>query len=132
MVGHGRRNKPAHDQQHTFIRIRRAICNSCSQTITVLPAWSLPYTHYSLHARRQALSRVEQGVRLEAATPLVRDPDRMADAATLRRWCRRRIESVVLCAAWLRQWPWRIRPPTILAWDWQAAARMLLMEASPT
>jgi hypothetical protein len=57
IVGHGRRRKQAHDEHHDWIRIRRGRCRSCGTTFTFLPVFSLPYTHYSLLARWQALLR---------------------------------------------------------------------------
>ena len=48
---------------------------------------SLPYTHYSLLARSQALQRrfVEHSS-WEEATPTLKDPNRVPDPSTLRRW----------------------------------------------
>jgi len=57
IVGHGRRQKQAHDEHHDWIRVRRGRCSICGQTITFLPVFSLPYTHYSLIARSAALRR---------------------------------------------------------------------------
>ena len=57
VIGHGRRRKQAHDEHHDWIGIRRGICRACRKTITFLPAFSLPYTHYSLIARSEALRR---------------------------------------------------------------------------
>lgn len=50
--------------------------------------FSLPYTHYSLLARSQALRHyfVER-CSCESA-PTVKDPHRVADASTIRRWFR--------------------------------------------
>ena len=48
IVGHGRRSKQAHDHDHDWIGVRRGRCKPCHQTFTFLPAFSLPYTHYSL------------------------------------------------------------------------------------
>ena len=88
-MGHGRRQKQAHDEHHDWIKIRRGICNLCGKTITFLPAFSLPYTHYSLIARSAALRRYfVEGQSWEAAAPAVKDPDRLADPSTLRRWFR--------------------------------------------
>jgi hypothetical protein len=88
-VGHGRRRKQAHDEHHDWIKIRRGICRSCGKTITFLPVFSLPYSHYSLVARSVALRRyfVER-CGWEAAAPPVKDPHRIADPSTLRRWFR--------------------------------------------
>src|SRR5207253_8417995 len=38
VVGHGRRRKQAHDEDHDWIGIRRGLCNRCQKTITFLPA----------------------------------------------------------------------------------------------
>jgi hypothetical protein len=57
IVGHGRRRKQAHDEHHDWIGIRRGRCIKCGRTFTFLPLFSLPYTHYSLVARCQALQR---------------------------------------------------------------------------
>jgi hypothetical protein len=56
-------------------------------TFTFLPLLSLPYTHFSLLARCQALRRrfVER-CSWEASLPVLKDPDRLPDASTVRRW----------------------------------------------
>lgn len=87
IIGHGRRRKQAHDETHDWIRIRRGLCKFCHKTFTFLPPFSLPYTHYSLLARSQALRRYFlDHCSWEAAVPAVKDPDRLADPSTLRRW----------------------------------------------
>ena len=87
IIGHGRRQKQAHDEHHDWITIRRGICRPCKNTITFLPVFSLPSTHYSLIARSEALRRYfVEGCSLESAAPSVKDPDRVADSSTLRRW----------------------------------------------
>jgi hypothetical protein len=89
VVGHGRRRKQAHDEYHDWIGIRRGICRPCGKTITFLPVFSLPYSHYSLIARSEALRRYfVEGCSGEAAAPTVKDPNRVADPSTLRRWFR--------------------------------------------
>jgi hypothetical protein len=89
IVGHGRRRKQAHDQHHDWIGIRRGLCNRCGKTFTFLPPFSPPYGHYSFIARSQALQRrFLDGRSWEAAAPTVKDPDRVTDPSTLRRWCR--------------------------------------------
>jgi len=87
IIGHGRRRKQAHDAHHDWIGIRRGRCRRCRKTFTFLPLLSLPYTHYSLLTRCQALQRrfVEHGS-WEDATPTLKDPNRVPDASTLRRW----------------------------------------------
>jgi hypothetical protein len=87
IIGHGRRRKQAHDEDHDWIGIRRGVCNLCGKTFTFLPPFSLPYSHYSLIARSQALQRYfVEGSGWEASAPAVKDPQRVADPATLRRW----------------------------------------------
>jgi hypothetical protein len=89
IVGHGRRRKQAHDEHHDWIGIRRGLCNRCGKTFTFLPPFSPPYCHYSLIARSQALQRYFlEGRCWEDAAPTVKDPDRVADSSTLRRWFR--------------------------------------------
>jgi len=89
IIGHGRRRKQAHDEEHDWIGIRRGLCKRCLKTVTFLPPFSLPYTHYSLVARSQALQRYfVDGCSLERAVPLVQDPERLPDVTTLRRWFR--------------------------------------------
>jgi hypothetical protein len=52
-----------------------------------LPLFSLPYTHYSLLARGQALRRrFEEHYSWEKAVPKLKDADRVPDASTVRRW----------------------------------------------
>jgi hypothetical protein len=89
IMGHGRRRKQAHDESHDWIEIRRGVCDLCKLTFTFLPVFSLPYTHYSLIARSQALQRyfLEYGS-WESAAPPLKDPDRVPDPSTLRRWFR--------------------------------------------
>lgn len=89
IIGHGRRRKQAHDEDHVWIGIRRGVCNRCGKTFTFLPPFSPPYSHYSLIARSQALQRYfVQGCSWEASVPAVKDPQRVADPSTLRRWFR--------------------------------------------
>jgi hypothetical protein len=89
IVGHGRRRKQAHDEHHDWIGIRRGLCNRCGKSFTFLPPFSPPYGHYSLIARSQALQRYFlEGRCWEDAAPTVKDPDRVADPSTLRRWFR--------------------------------------------
>jgi hypothetical protein len=76
IIGHGRRRKQAHDEDHDWIPIRRGLCNLCGKTFTFLPPFSPPYSHYSLIARSQALRRyfVER-CGWEAAAPTLKDPN---------------------------------------------------------
>jgi hypothetical protein len=87
IIGHGRRRKQAHDEHHDWIGIRRGRCPGCGKTFTFLPLLSLPYTHYSLLARCQALRRrFVEHCSWEEATPTLKDPNRVPDPCTLRRW----------------------------------------------
>jgi uncharacterized protein DUF6431 len=89
IVGHGRRFKQAHDENHDWIQVRRGICKSCNRTFTFLPWFSPPYGHYSLIARSHALwGYFGEHRSLDLAAPLLKDPNRVASASTLRRWFR--------------------------------------------
>jgi hypothetical protein len=89
IVGHGHRRKQAHDEHHDWIGIRRGRCSTCGKTFTFLPLFSLPYTHFSLLARCQALwLRFKEHCSWEKAAPTLKDGDRQPDASTLRRWSR--------------------------------------------
>jgi hypothetical protein len=56
-------------------------------TFTFLPVFSLPYTHYSLLARCQALQRrFAEHCPWENALPKLKDPDRLPDPTTVQRW----------------------------------------------
>ena len=89
IIGHGRRRKQAHDENHDWIVIRRGLCKLCRLTFTFLPPFSLPCTHYSLIARSSAAQRrFQQHRSMEDAAPTVKDAARVADPSTLRRWFR--------------------------------------------
>jgi Domain of unknown function (DUF6431) len=90
IIGHGRRLKQAHDRSHDWIEIRRGICNCCGTTFTFLPTFSLPYTHYSLLARSEALRHYfAEHCSWESSAPTVLNANRVADPSTLRRWFRK-------------------------------------------
>jgi hypothetical protein len=89
IIGHGRRRKQAHDEYHDWIGIRRGRCPVCKRTFTFLPLLSLPYTHYSVLTRCQALQRrFLKHCSWEEAAPTLKDPNRVPDPSTLRRWAR--------------------------------------------
>jgi hypothetical protein len=119
IIGHGRRRRQAHDRSHDWILVRRGVCKVCGRTLTVLPGGCVPAAPYTLLARQQALDRLAQGCPTEQAAPDCRNPDRIADPSTIRRWFWRCIES-------LRFLAWA---PTLPAWDWRAASRILIAEA---
>lgn len=104
--------------------MRRGRCQDCKKTFTVLPAWAPPAGHYSYRCRQQAGE--QGGPQLHCL-----DTTRLPDESTLRRWAWRRFFSLL---TWLHVWsqltPARFsNAPTILAWDFPAAARMLGLEA---
>ena len=120
VIGHGRRWRQAHDEWHDSIRVRRGLCRHCDGTLTVLPHWCVPGAHYTLTTRQRAMERLGQGLPADQAAPDCLDPDRLADPSTIRRWFWRRIPSLRF-----------IPSPTLLAWDFRAAARMLIGERVP-
>lgn len=89
LIGHGCRRKQAHDDSHDWIKYHRLLCKLCGITFSFLPAFSLAYTHYSLVARSQVLRRrFREHSSWESAAPPLKDPNRVPDPSTLRRWCR--------------------------------------------
>ena len=102
IVGHGRRRKQAHDENHDWICIRRGICNLCRTTFTFLPIFSLPYCHYSLIARGQAVWRYfVENYSIDMSTPLMKDPDRVPACSTLQRWFHW-LDSAALCDRFIK------------------------------
>jgi hypothetical protein len=122
VIGNGRRLRSAYDRDHDKILVRRGRCRVCGRTVTVLPARCVPAASYSLIARQESLRRIGDGMSVEQAAPDCRDPDRIADPSTLRRWCWRRMESLAFAL---------YRVATLFAWDWRAAARILIPEPDP-
>ena len=55
--------------------------------------WRRPGT-YSLHCRQQACERIAAGDSAEQAAPHCKDPSRLPDPSTVRRWAQRRLLSV--------------------------------------
>jgi len=99
----------------------------CGKTFTFLPPLSPPYSHYSLVARSQALRRYFlEGRCWEAAAPLVKDPDRVTDLSTLRRWFRSLDSSqppfsflrqaMLAISAWLNRAEILVHGPLPLRW----------------
>jgi hypothetical protein len=129
VVGHGRRERSAHDREHDRIRVRRGRCKRCGSTLTVLPAQCIHRAPYSLAARQDAIQRIGAGIPVEQAAPDCLEQDRIADPSTLRRWSWLRIRSLVFLFC---RWPFTLNCiPTIVAWDWRAAARILMPEPNP-
>jgi hypothetical protein len=90
---------------------------------------------YSFRCREQAWeATAHNGSAWEQSAPQIKDPHRLPDSATLRRWAWRRLLSVYGSLKTLRfcspGWRSFLRAPTILAWDWSAARRTLLLEAN--
>ena len=128
IIGHGRRLRPAHDDRHERIWVRRGICEPCGKTFTILPDWLAPAAPFSLRCRQQAGERIAAGESAEQAVPQCKDPARLPDPSTLRRWAQRRLIGL---------WCWIqagaigqrfLQTPTILAWDLAAFCRTLLLE----
>jgi len=94
-----------------------------------LPDWLAPSGHYTLRCRQQACERIGSGESVEQAVPYCKDPNRLPDSSTVRRWAQQRL---------LTLWCWIkvgahggdfLRTPTILAWDLGALCRILPIEA---
>ena len=129
IIGHGRRLRQSHDDRRDSIWVRRGVCEPCRKTFTILPDWLAPSAHYSLHCRQQACERIAAGDSAEQAAPHCKDPTRLPDSSTVRRWAQRRLLSV-----WHLVWPGSraehlLPTPTILAWDLGALCRILPIEA---
>jgi hypothetical protein len=89
----------------------------------------VPSGHYSLHCRQQSCERLAAGDSAEQAVPHCKDPSRLPDPSTLRRWAKRRLLSVwcwMTAGVQAERFSWT---PTILAWDLETACRILLIEA---
>lgn len=129
IVGHGQRRRQAHDGQHDWIWVRRGRCPSCKRTFTISPTWAAPSGHYSYVCRQNAWALSFESQRWEQSAPYCKDPTRLPDSATLRRWACRKLISL---------WIWiktglgtsLFDGPTILAWDYPAAGRILHLEAN--
>ena len=129
IIGHGRRLRQAHDNQYECIWVRRGICPPCKKTFTVLPDWLAPSGHYTLLCRQQACERIAAGDPAEQAAPHCKDPARLPDPSTLRRWVERRLLSVWFWVSAGMQNQSLFGTPTILAWDLAALCRILPIEA---
>jgi hypothetical protein len=113
--------------------IRRGLCRPCQKTVTVLPDWSPPSGHYSLHCRQQAWELLRQAdANWERSVPDVADASRSPEPSTVRRWAERLLHLGTLLGAklWQTTGYSASTPPTILAWDWAAIRRILPLEAS--
>jgi len=129
IIGHGRRLRQSHDGRRDSIWVRRGVCEPCRKTFTILPDWLAPSAHYSLHCRQQACDRIAAGDSAEQAAPHCKDPTRLPDSSTVRRWVQRRLIGVW---CWVRSGTHAerlLRTPTILAWDLGAVCRILPIEA---
>ena len=129
IIGHGRRLRPAHDDQQERIWVRRGFCRPCGKTFTILPDWLAPAAPFSLRCPQQACERIAAGDSAEQALPHCNDPARLPDPSTLRRWAQRRLISL---RCWIQagaNGQHFLLTPTILAWDLGAFCRTLLLEA---
>jgi len=82
-----------------------------------------------LHCRQQACEHIAAGDTAEQAAPHCKDPTRLPDPSTVRRWAQRRLISLW---CWIKAGvkdQYFLRPPTILAWDLGALCRILPIEA---
>jgi Domain of unknown function (DUF6431) len=129
IIGHGRRLRQAHDHRHTRMWIRRGLCRQCNNTFTILPDSLVPFGHYSLPCRRQACEEIAAGESAEQATLHCKDPARLPDPSTLRRWVQRRVLSLCCWVKAALAGTCFFAAPTILAWDLSASCRMLRLEA---
>jgi hypothetical protein len=105
------------------------MCGSCKKTFTILPNWLAPSGHYSFHCRQQACEHIAAGEAVEQAGPHCKDPKRLPDPSTVRRWAQRRLISLW---CWIKAGVHRrefLLAPTILAWDLAALCRILPIEA---
>jgi hypothetical protein len=127
IIGHGRRLRPAHDDRHDRIWVRRGICHLCRKSFTILPDWLAPAAPFSLRCREQACERIAAGESVEQAAPHCKDLSRSPDPSTLRRWAQRRLLSV---CCWVKAGAgYLLRAPTIVAWDLSVVCRILPIEA---
>ena len=129
IIGHGRRLRQGQDDRRECIWVRRGICQPCSKTFTILPDWLAPSGHYSLRCRQQACERIAAGDSAEQAAPQCKDPTRLPDSSTVRRWAQRRLISVWCWVCASTHAERLLRTPTILAWDLGAVCRILPFEA---
>ena len=129
IIGHGRRLRQSHDDRRECIWVRRGICQQCRKTFTILPDWLAPSGHYTLRCRQQACERIAAGESVEQAAPHCKDPTRLPDPSTLRRWAQRRLLSVCCWVRTRAQGEHFLRTPTILAWDLCTICRILPIEA---
>jgi hypothetical protein len=109
--------------------VRRGICHPCRKTFTILPDWLVPFGHYTLRCRQQACERIAAGESAEQAAPYCKDPTRLPDPSTVRRWAQLRLLSLW---CWIRAGARGddfLRIPTIRAWDLGALCHILPIEA---
>jgi hypothetical protein len=129
IIGHGKRLRQAHDAHHERIWIRRGVCRACGKTFTILPDWLPPSGHYSLRCRQQVYERIAAGESAELAALHCKDPGRLPDPSTSRRWVRRRVLSLCCWAKLAAAGKYFFAAPTIFAWDLSTICRMLRLEA---
>jgi uncharacterized protein DUF6431 len=109
--------------------IRRGVCRRCQKTFTFLPDWLVPFGHFSLRCRQQGCERIVAGDSTEQALPHCKDPTRLPDPSTLRRWAQRRVLSLWCLVKTALGQKYFLAAPTILAWDLTVGCRMLRFEA---
>jgi hypothetical protein len=79
IIGHGRRLRQSHDDQHECIWVRRGICEPCRKTFTILPDWRC---HPATTAFRSRLRRNQrqQGPECHSVSALPEKADRFWSA----------------------------------------------------
>ena len=129
IIGHGRRLRQSHDQRREALWVRRGFCQPCRKTFTILPDWVSPFGQYTVQCRQESCERISAGNSAEQAAALCKNPTRLPDPSTVRRWVHRRLLTLW---CWMRagtQGEHLLRSPTILAWDLVALCRILPIEA---
>ncbi len=97
-----------------------------------MPVWSPAYGHYSLNCRQQAWISGQEARSWEQSIPNVKEPDRLPDPSTVRRWAEQLFRLGVFLASkfWQRAGGDIFGPPTLLAWDWIAVRLILPVEVN--
>ena len=110
---------------------KRTICGTASSGF-VEGAVGLAGRHYSFRCRQQAWESLHDARSWEESVPHTKEPNKMPDSSTVRRWAKPLLGLWILLAARL----WRTTgyqifdSSTILAWDWNAVRRILPWEVN--
>jgi hypothetical protein len=128
IIGHGQRLRQCHDNHRAQIWVRRGICKPCKKTYTILPDWLAPSGQYSLYCRQQSCEAIAAGHSADDAAPHCKDPTRLPDPSTVRRWAQRRLLSLWCWAKACPNSEHFFHSPTMVAWDLRAFGRILPIE----